>query len=72
MTPYLNLAQILVSLVLIATILLQAKGAGGIFGGQASVYQTRRGLEKTLFQLTVVLTVIFLAIAIISVKVAAP
>lgn len=72
MTTYLNLAQILVSLFLMATIILQAKGAGGVFGGQASVYQTRRGLEKTLFQLTIVLTIIFLAISIVSVKVAVP
>lgn len=72
MTTYLNLAQILVSLLLMATIILQAKGGGGVFGGQASVYQTRRGLEKTLFQLTIVLTIIFLAISIVSVKVAVP
>lgn len=59
---FLNLGQILVSAVLITVILLQAKGSGfgtGL-GGQTSAFRTRRGLEKTLFQATIALTIIFL------------
>jgi preprotein translocase subunit SecG len=62
---YLNLGQILVSIVLILVILLQAKGSGfgAGLGGTTSSFRTRRGLEKTLFQATIVLTVVFLAMS---------
>jgi len=69
---YLNLAQVLISLVLIAVVLLQTRGTdiGAAFGGSSggSSFRTRRGLEKTLFQLTILLAVIFLAISIFSVR----
>ena len=70
---YLNLAQMLISLVLIAVVLLQTRGTdiGAAFGGSSgagSSFRTRRGLEKTLFQLTILLAVIFLAISIFSVR----
>ena len=67
MQTFLNITQIVLSIVLIAVILLQAKGTGigGIFGGGTSTFRVRRGLEKTLFQLTVVLVVIFVAISLI-------
>lgn len=66
---YLNLAQIIISAILILFILLQSKGAGlgNIFGGGGGVYRTRRGLEKTLFNLTIILAVLFLIISLISV-----
>lgn len=59
---YLNLAQILVSLVLIFVILLQARGTGfgGALGGSTSFFRTRRGAEKTLFNLTIILAGVFL------------
>ena len=62
---YLNVAQILISLALIVVILLQAKGSGfgAGLGGTTSAFRTRRGLEKTLFQVTIFLTVIFLAMS---------
>lgn len=62
---YLNVAQILISIVLIVVILLQAKGSGfgAGLGGTTSAFRTRRGLEKTLFQATIVLTVLFLAMS---------
>lgn len=64
---YLNLAQILVSLLLILVVLLQAKGTdlGQTFGGGpgGGSFRTRRGIEKTLFQLTILLAVLFLAIS---------
>ena len=72
MVGYLHVAQILVSIVLTLVILFQVKGTGlgGVFGGQASVYRTRRGIEKTLFQLTIVLVIIFLFISALSVTAA--
>jgi preprotein translocase subunit SecG len=66
---YINLIQIIISIALIAIILLQAKGSGlgGIFGGDSSIYKTRRGVEKTLFQATIGLAVAFFAVSILSV-----
>ena len=67
LTDYLSIAAILVSIALIAVILLQVKGegVGGLQSG--SFVRTRRGLEKTLFQLTIVLSVVWLAISAIAV-----
>ena len=67
---YLNLGQMLVSAVLILVILLQAKGSGfgAGLGGTTSSFRTRRGLEKTLFQATIFLVIIFLAMSAWSVK----
>ena len=69
-TQSLNIAQILISIVLITTILLQAKGSGfgAGLGGTTSSFRTRRGLEKTLFQATIVLTILFLAMSAWSVR----
>lgn len=69
---YLNLAQMLISIVLIVVVLLQTRGTdiGSAFGGGGgggSSFRTRRGLEKTLFQLTIVLAAIFVAISALSV-----
>jgi preprotein translocase subunit SecG len=69
---YLNLAQMLISIVLIVVVLLQTRGTdiGSAFGGGGgggSSFRTRRGLEKTLFQLTIVLAAIFVAISAMSV-----
>jgi preprotein translocase subunit SecG len=62
---YLNIGQILVSIALITVVLLQAKGSGfgAGLGGTTSAFRTRRGLEKTLFQATIVLTFLFLAMS---------
>ena len=62
---YLNIGQILVSVALIIVVLLQAKGSGfgAGLGGTTSSFRTRRGLEKTLFQATIGLTVLFLAMS---------
>ena len=60
-------AQLLVAIALIATILFQLHGGGlgGIFGQSDSVYRTRRGVEKTLLKLTIVLSVIFVILAVL-------
>ena len=67
LTDYLNLAEILISIALVAIILLQVKGegVGGLQSG--SFVRTRRGLEKTLFQLTIFLVVLFLVFSAVSV-----
>jgi len=64
-----NLAMIIVSLVLILVVLLQTKGSSfsGAFGGDtSSIYRTRRGVEKTLFQFTIGIAAGFVVLAIIS------
>jgi len=56
---YFLIAQILIAIALIATVLFQLRGGGigGIFGQADSVYRTRRGIESTLFKLTIILVV---------------
>ncbi|MFO8011426.1 MAG: preprotein translocase subunit SecG [Dehalococcoidia bacterium] len=66
-------AVILVSITLIAVVLIQSRGAGGlggIFGGGESSggYRTRRGVEQTLFRLTIIMGVIFVIISALSAK----
>jgi preprotein translocase subunit SecG len=65
----LNIVQILVSLVLIGVLLLQARGSGfsATFSSDSSIYRTRRGVEKTLFNVTIGLAVLFVLISIVSV-----
>jgi preprotein translocase subunit SecG len=67
---YLNFAQIIVSVSLILVVLLQARGSGfgGALGGSSSFFRTRRGAEKTLFQLTIVLVVVFILMSAWSVR----
>jgi preprotein translocase subunit SecG len=59
--PLLAVGQILVSIALIIAILLQARGVGlsGTFGGEAAVYRSRRGVERRLWQFTIILLVLF-------------
>ncbi|HUS82189.1 MAG TPA: preprotein translocase subunit SecG [Dehalococcoidia bacterium] len=67
-TTYLNIIQMIVSAVLVVVILLQVRGSG--FGelGTQSVFRTRRGVEKTLFQATIVLAAVFILVSMWSVK----
>ncbi len=70
MNELMNVIQIVVSVVLALVILSQVKeGGGGLFGSGQSTIRTRRGLEKTLFQITIGLAVIFVLFSIISVRV---
>lgn len=65
----LHVAQILVSIVLIVVVLMQVRETGsGLFGSAQASYRTRRGLEKTLFQFTIILAVVFLIMSIVSVR----
>jgi preprotein translocase subunit SecG len=71
METYLNVAQIILSGALIIAVLLQVKGGGlgGIFGQADTVYRTKRGAEKTLFQLTIVLVVLFIIVSIVALRI---
>lgn len=62
------IAQILVSIALVASVLFQLRGGGigGIFGQADSVYRTRRGIESTLFKLTIVLIILLVTFAILA------
>lgn len=62
------IVQIVIALLMVVAILLQSRGAGlsGTFGGDSAVYTTRRGPEKFLYWLTVVLAVIFVGLAVTS------
>ena len=62
----LNSAQIVLAVLLVAGILLQARGTGlgAAFGGGGNVYRTKRGAEKKLFQLTIVLAILFFGVSL--------
>jgi len=68
---YLFIIQIVLAVSLILAILLQVRGGGlgGIFGQADSVYRTKRGVEKTLFQLTIILIVLFIVFSIVTLRV---
>ncbi|MBN1188361.1 MAG: preprotein translocase subunit SecG [Dehalococcoidales bacterium] len=71
MSLYFSIAIIIISIGLVLTILFQVKGGGlgGIFGQADTVYRTKRGVEKTLFQLTIVLAVLFIIISMVALRV---
>jgi preprotein translocase subunit SecG len=67
MVTYLNIALIIISVLLILSVILQSKGAGlgGLTGADTgSIFTARRGVERTLFWITIVLSVIFFALVI--------
>lgn len=70
MQTYLNIAQVVVSVALILIVLFQVRGGGlgGIFGQPNTVYRTKRGVEKILFQLTIVLVSVFLVISVLTLR----
>ena len=70
---FINIAQILVATLLTVVLLMQAKGSGvgsALGGGTSSSFRTRRGVEKTLFNITIVLAIVFLIISIWGVRAA--
>ena len=71
MQTYLSVAQIVLSIALILAVLFQVRGGGlgGIFGQSCTVFRTKRGVEKTLFQLTIVLVVLFIIVSIMTLRV---
>ena len=68
MQVYLNITELIVAVTLILVILVQVKGAGtGLFGSAEGSFRTRRGVEKTLFQFTIALGVVFVLLSMLSV-----
>ena len=66
----LQVAQIVIAVAVGSSILLQARGTGlsSTFGGESTAYRSRRGLERTLFRLTVVLIVVYVIISILGAR----
>jgi preprotein translocase subunit SecG len=66
----LQVAQIVIAVAVASSILLQARGTGlsSTFGGESTAYRSRRGLERTLFRLTVVLIVVYVVISILGAR----
>ena len=65
---YLNVAQIIISIVLIVMLIAQSRGSGftGTSQDQTTVFRTRRGIEKTLFNATLMLSGVFVVVSITS------
>ena len=71
MTTYINIGLIIISVLLIISVIMQSKGGaglGGLTGGDSGgVFTARRGVERTLFRLTIVLSVIFFVLVLVQV-----
>jgi preprotein translocase subunit SecG len=69
LTDFLNLAQILISITLIIVVLMQVKGTGfgAALGGADQSFRTRRGIQRSLHRLTILLVVVFLGFSLWSV-----
>ena len=68
MLKLLNYLILVISVMVVILVLLQSKGSGlgSGFGGDGNVYQTKRGLEKGIFIVTIVLSVIFVGLIVTS------
>ncbi len=68
MNPVLAAGQLIVSVALVLSVILQARGAGlsGAFGGDSAVYRSRRGIERRLWQFTIALLVLFVLFSMTS------
>ncbi|MGZ9166910.1 MAG: preprotein translocase subunit SecG [Anaerolineales bacterium] len=67
MITYLNIALIIISVLLVLSVIIQSKGAGlgGLTGADTgSIFTARRGVERTLFWVTIILSVVFFALVI--------
>ncbi len=72
METYLDIALIITSIALILSVILQSKGAGlgGLTGNDTGgIFTQRRGIEKTLFRITIALSLLFFLLAIVTVMV---
>lgn len=68
MEQYLDVALIITSIALIVSVILQSKGVGlgGLTGGDSGgVFTARRGIEKTLFWVTIGLSVLFFVLILV-------
>ncbi|MDD4995864.1 MAG: preprotein translocase subunit SecG [Patescibacteria group bacterium] len=66
MTKILNIIQIIISVLLIVSVLLQQRGSGlsSAFGGSGEGYHTKRGLEKIIFSATIILVITFMGLGV--------
>jgi len=66
----LQIGQIVIAIAVATSILLQARGTGlsSTFGGESTAYRSRRGLERTLFRLTIVLITVFVLISVVGAR----
>ena len=66
-----QIIQIILSITIVVLVLLQVKGGGlgSIFGGDGGVYRTRRGIEKRIYQFTIILAIVFFVLSLVSVSV---
>jgi preprotein translocase subunit SecG len=71
----LQVLELVCGLLLVVSVLLQtpksSSGLGGTIGGGADSgggYRTKRGIEKTVFQITIGLTVVFVLISLANIK----
>lgn len=71
MTKIFDYIQIVIAVALMASILMQHRGTslGGAFGGEGNVYRSRRGAEKFLFYVTIVLAIAFVGLAVVNILV---
>ncbi len=62
----LKIAEVVLAVLLTISILLQSRGTGigAAFGGGGNVYRTKRGAEKKLFQITIVLAILFFGVSL--------
>ncbi|MBI2990290.1 MAG: preprotein translocase subunit SecG [Candidatus Magasanikbacteria bacterium] len=69
LTSIISILQIILAALLILVVLLQQKGSGlgAAFGGSNTVYTTKRGVDKVLFQSTIVISILFFATALANV-----
>jgi len=67
MSQLLTYSQIVLALLLTASVLVQQKGSGlsSAFGGSGIEYSTKRGAEKFFFYATIVLAILFLAVSVL-------
>ncbi len=73
MLKIINVLEIIISITLVVAILLQNRGAGlsGAFGGNSGgSYYTRRGFEKFLVTFSVILSTLFILLALVSLIIA--
>jgi preprotein translocase subunit SecG len=69
MNKIINIIQLVSALLLIAAILVQQRGSGlgGVFGGDNNIYRTKRGAEKIIFIVTIILAVLFIGASLTAV-----
>ncbi len=68
LTAVILISQIILGIVVTVLVVMQTQntGAGGMFGSDTTVYRTKRGLEKTLYQATIAVTALFFVISLIA------